>query len=911
MSEDRTNSTANRLKLTVTILFWMLAVFLLMAAGSAALAFQDDNVPDDVGTEDRISFHPQFALLDANGENVLDSGGPISTMETCGSCHDAAFIEEHSGHAQVGLSSLTEAGTVETGREWDTGPGYYGRWDPILYRYLSASEDDRQDLTLAEWIQVYGTRHAGGGPAVETAGGQSLLDLDPDTNDPYASIVDPETGELVPWDWVESGVVEMNCFLCHMESPNNEARIAALEAGQFGWANTATLVDSGLVNQAGDGYIFEESSFDENGLLLPEFVTVQDPTIENCGQCHGEVHTEAQIPLTLNQCDDTGYVTATTGQIVSPQKISVSGMNIQDKENLSRSFDVHAERALECVDCHYSLNNPIYYQGSDESQPDHLIFDPRRIDLGEYLYRPVHQFAGVRIEGSAISPVAADLPQSCDSCHSMEAAHPWLPYVEAHAAALTCESCHVPEVYGPAYQSVDWTVITPEVEAVSVCRGSSGDLITGYQPVLLPSDGPQGEDTLAPYNLISYWYWVYGDPARPLPLRELKAAYLDGDGYHPEVVAVFDVDNDGTLSESELVIDTDEKETLIINRLEALGVDNPRISGDVQPYAIHHSVTNSEFVTRDCADCHNEDSRLTQPIAVSNTIPGGVMPELHTTGDAQFGGELSVGEDGILYYTPDTQTSVGRYYIFGHDRVRLVDWAGIGIFLATMLGVSAHGGLRYFAARRRAANHAGHDTHRVYMYSVYERFWHWLQTAAIMLLLFTGIVIHRPDMFGLFGFRSVVLVHNVLAAILVVNAALSLFYHVVGGEIRQFIPRPYGFFDNAIEQAKFYVGGIFRGEEHPFEKTPQHKLNPLQSITYFGILNVLLPLQIITGALMWGAQRWPQAAEAVGGLNILAPIHTMVAWLFASFIVMHVYLTTTGNRPLDGIKAMMFGWEEN
>jgi thiosulfate reductase cytochrome b subunit len=230
-------------------------------------------------------------------------------------------------------------------------------------------------------------------------------------------------------------------------------------------------------------------------------------------------------------------------------------------------------------------------------------------------------------------------------------------------------------------------------------------------------------------------------------------------------------------------------------------------------------------------------------------------------------------------------------------------------FVGVLLAVSIHGGLRFLAALRRP-RHAKGATKRVYMYQAYERFWHWLQTATIILLLFTGLIIHRPDMFGIFSFRGVVLLHNVLAAVLVVNAGLSLFWHVVGGEIRQYIPRPYGFFDQAILQTKYYLRGIFRDEEHPFEKTRDRHLNPLQQITYFGILNVLLPLQILTGALMWGVQQWPQFAAALGGLPFLAPFHSLVAWLFAAFIVAHVYLTTTGHKPLSGIEAMVTGWEE-
>ena len=108
----------------------------------------------------------------------------------------------------------------------------------------------------------------------------------------------------------------------------------------------------------------------------------------------------------------------------------------------------------------------------------------------------------------------------------------------------------------------------------------------------------------------------------------------------------------------------------------------------------------------------------------------------------------------------------------------------------------------------------------------------------------------------------------------------------------------------------YYLKGIFKGEHHPFEKTRDKKLNPLQQITYIGLLNVLLPLQGITGILLWGVQRWPSIATSLGGLPILAPAHTMIAWLFAAFIVLHVYLTTTGHTVVSSIEAMINGWEE-
>jgi thiosulfate reductase cytochrome b subunit len=328
--------------------------------------------------------------------------------------------------------------------------------------------------------------------------------------------------------------------------------------------------------------------------------------------------------------------------------------------------------------------------------------------------------------------------------------------------------------------------------------------------------------------------------------------------------------------------------------------------GEIQPYGVHHGVTGGEWAIKDCQTCHADESLLRAPLLLASYTPGSAQPTLIGGGDV-VGGQIET-VDGALYFAPATDQAPANLYIFGHDRVDWVDTFGMLAFVGVLVGVFLHGGLRVLAGRRTAA-HAPAAHKRVYMYGVYERFWHWLQTAVILGLIFTGLVIHRPEQFSLFSFAWMVTVHNILAAILVVNAGLSLFYHLASGEIRQYVPRPIGFFDQAIVQAKFYLSGIFRGAPHPFEKVPERKLNPLQQITYFGILNVLLPLQIITGVLMWGKQQFPDLTMSLGGLPLLAPFHTLIAWLFASFVVMHVYLTTTGTTPLTNIQAMVLGWE--
>jgi thiosulfate reductase cytochrome b subunit len=200
-------------------------------------------------------------------------------------------------------------------------------------------------------------------------------------------------------------------------------------------------------------------------------------------------------------------------------------------------------------------------------------------------------------------------------------------------------------------------------------------------------------------------------------------------------------------------------------------------------------------------------------------------------------------------------------------------------------------------------------TRRVDLYTLFERLWHWLQALTIVLLLVTGLEIHSPSV-RLFGFHRAAAVHEVLALFTIANAFLSLFYHLATGAIRQFFPAPADFFSLAIAQASYYVRGIFRGEAHPFVRHPARKLNVLQQVTYLVVLNLVLPLEVASGALMWKPRLFAPVLSALGGLGAVATVHVACAWIFAAFIVMHIYLATTGPTPLALIKAMIVGWEE-
>ena len=163
-----TRFNLSRTKLfTFVLATGLVLVALTLVVTQTVVAQDGEEAPVTETAVAENSLHPTFPLLDVDGNHVLESGKPISTMRTCNECHDTEFIASHSFHADVGLSDMTAPGETGNGRAWDTSLGLFGKWDPITYRYLSPQTDATTDLTTAEWIKIFGVRHAGGELLIE------------------------------------------------------------------------------------------------------------------------------------------------------------------------------------------------------------------------------------------------------------------------------------------------------------------------------------------------------------------------------------------------------------------------------------------------------------------------------------------------------------------------------------------------------------------------------------------------------------------------------------------------------------------------------------------------------------------------------------------------------------------------
>ncbi len=193
---------------------------------------------------------------------------------------------------------------------------------------------------------------------------------------------------------------------------------------------------------------------------------------------------------------------------------------------------------------------------------------------------------------------------------------------------------------------------------------------------------------------------------------------------------------------------------------------------------------------------------------------------------------------------------------------------------------------------------------RVYIFKGFERFWHWSQAALILFMLLTGFEIH--GVYSIFGFQKAVQFHNIAAWTLVGLWVFAIFWHLTTGEWRHYIPTT----QKILVMAKFYSSGIFKNEPHPFKPSQVNKHNPLQRLTYLGVLLLISPLIWITGWLYLFYGDW--SAWGLSGLSLewVAVGHTIGAFLMLAFVVSHVYLVTTGHTPTSQIKAMITGWDE-
>ncbi len=193
---------------------------------------------------------------------------------------------------------------------------------------------------------------------------------------------------------------------------------------------------------------------------------------------------------------------------------------------------------------------------------------------------------------------------------------------------------------------------------------------------------------------------------------------------------------------------------------------------------------------------------------------------------------------------------------------------------------------------------------RVYIFTRFERLWHWIQAVLIIGMLITGFEIHGS--YHLLGFEQAHRVHTTAVWAFIGLWVFAMFWHLTTGEWRQYIPT----MKNIDKIVRFYSVGIFKGEPHPFKPTRERKHNPMQAQTYLGVTVVVTPLIWLSGLAYLFYNELGAAGFRID-LGMIATVHTVGAFLMLAFLIGHIYLGTTGHTPMAHFRAMVTGWDDD
>ncbi len=201
---------------------------------------------------------------------------------------------------------------------------------------------------------------------------------------------------------------------------------------------------------------------------------------------------------------------------------------------------------------------------------------------------------------------------------------------------------------------------------------------------------------------------------------------------------------------------------------------------------------------------------------------------------------------------------------------------------------------------------------KVYINPLPVRIWHWTNAVGFVLMVLTGLQMRYIGLIDVVPFRTAVVLHNYIGFVLIANFFLWLGFYLTSDKIKVYHPEldVRKHFDATFRQMYFYGYGIFRGEPSPFHVTAYSKFNPLQSMFYQVMMMFIVPVQFITGILLWDVSRFSAQVNLLGGVRVIDTVHVLIFAFFMFFIPFHIYLGTCGHTPTAHFKAMWTGYED-
>lgn len=193
-----------------------------------------------------------------------------------------------------------------------------------------------------------------------------------------------------------------------------------------------------------------------------------------------------------------------------------------------------------------------------------------------------------------------------------------------------------------------------------------------------------------------------------------------------------------------------------------------------------------------------------------------------------------------------------------------------------------------------------HEMVKIYVWELPIRVFHWINAIAIVLLMATGIYIGNPFLSATVpeeAYYSYVMgwvryIHFFSAFLFTLNLVVRLYWTLKGNKYTMINPFKAAFWKGIIETIKYY---LFMKNKKP------HYVghNPLAQLSYLIVIGLGSIIMVLTGFRLYTE---PQPESFFGQMFAWVPVlfgdasfsvrswHHIVAWVFITFIVVHVYM---------------------
>ncbi len=424
-----------------------------------------------------------------------------------------------------------------------------------------------------------------------------------------------------------------------------------------------------------------------------------------------------------------------------------------------------------------------------------------------------------------------DRQQICQKCHDTEGTHQWLPQKALHFNYLECASCHdLSAEIGIAFYIVD-------------------------------TKGPK------PDHMLDY----------------ARLSQFIGSGKQG-LIETLDPDKNGILSESEI--------SSFITKLRKNGIPGADLEVRILVLKPAHNFAGGGEGIRDCSFCHSKNAKVYSKLFFQ-------IPEKN--GDLR-----TIPLERRLSAVLGEGSFLKNFYLLGESRIRTDDlkdlltqirrigfkWLDIiGIFLLiiVVILIGLHAMLMVFTRKMRTKLRF---FEKAEPRPITIRVWHWVHGFFVIILILTGIQLRLPDALPIFAnFLNAVNLHNLSAAIVIIDYIFWLCYHLWKREFKsRLLILPRDLVENTAEILHYYGYLIFVGEGYPRDLLHGSEFNPLEKALYLTIMVFFLPIQILTGIMLYDLYAMMPVINFLGGVRVLDAAHLLTAYLLGACMIFHTYL---------------------